>query len=206
MTSAPGRSVFAVVLAAGCASRFGRTKQLEVVDGAALVRRAAELAREACGNNTILVTGHDCTAVANAAGDAARFLVINDRHTEGLGISIATAARTVSHAADAILLMLADQPLITVSHLQALMKTWSGADDEIVATSFSGTMGPPVLFPRNAYPDLARLTGDRGARSVLQDKSYTMKTIKFEDAQVDIDTPIDLANLEERQRHVPRRK
>ena len=195
MTSAPNRLVFAVVLAAGCASRFGSTKQLEVFDGAALVRRAAELARETCGNNTILVAGHDSAAVAKAAGDAAPYLVINDRHTEGLGSSIAAAVKTVSHAADAILLMLADQPLITVSHLQALIKTWSGADDEIVATSFSGTMGPPVLFPRNAFPALARLSGDRGARSVLQDKSYTMKTIKFEDAAIDIDTPEDLKNI-----------
>jgi CTP:molybdopterin cytidylyltransferase MocA len=195
VTSAGIHSVFAVVLAAGCASRYGRTKQLEVFDGEALVRRAAELARETCGDNTILVTGHDSAAVAKAAGDAARFLVVNDRHTEGLGNSIAAAVKTVSHTADGILLLLADQPLITVSHLQALKKRWSGADDEIVATSFDNTMGPPVLFPSGAFRALANLSGDKGARAILRDSRFTVKTIDFEDAAIDIDTPDDLTRL-----------
>ena len=187
--------MFAVVLAAGCASRYGSTKQLEVVDGKTLVRRAAELARDACGDKTVLVTGHDSATVARAAGNAVRFLVVNDRHTEGLGSSIAAAVKAVSHAADGVLLLLADQPLITVSHLQALKKRWSGADDEIVATSFESTMGPPVLFPRDTFPALSKLSGDRGARSLLKDSRFTIKTVEFEDAAVDIDTPEDLANL-----------
>ena len=187
--------MFAIVLAAGSASRYGRSKQLEDFKGMSLVRRATELAREVCGDNTILVTGHDSAAVARAAGDAARFLVVNDRYAEGMGGSIAVAAKAVSHAADGILLMLADQPLITVSHLQALRDGWSGAADEIVATSFSDAIGPPVLFPRSTFPALAQLSGDHGARSVLQDVRFTVKTIRFEGALVDIDTPEDLKPL-----------
>ena len=198
--------MFAVVLAAGCASRYGSTKQLEVVDGKTLVRRAVELARDACGDKTVLVTGHDSATVARAAGNAVRFLVVNDRHAEGLGNSIAAAVKAVSHTADGILLLLADQPLITVSHLQALKKRWSGADDEIVATSFEGTMGPPVLFPRDTFPALAQLAGDRGARHLLKNARFTVRTIEFEDARVDIDTQTDLVALQERRRHVPRRK
>jgi len=191
------RSVFAVVLAAGSASRYGRSKQLEDFNGKALVRRAAELAREICGDNAILVTGHDSAAVAKAAGDAARFLVVNHRHSEGMGSSIAAAAKAVSHVADGILLMLADQPLITPSHLRALCDNWSGADDEIVATSFANTMGPPVLFPPGAFKHLAALAGDRGARCILRESRFTVKTVKFEDAAVDIDTPNDLAKLQD---------
>ncbi len=189
------QSVFAIVLAAGSASRYGRSKQLEDFKGTPLVRRAAELARDICGDNTILVTGHDSAAVARAAGHAARFLVVNDRYAEGMGGSIAAATKAVSHAAGGILLMLADQPLITVSHLRALRNYWSGADDEIVATSFAGTMGPPVLFPPGAFPTLAKLSGDRGARRVLHDVRFTVKTVKFENAAVNIDTPEDLAAL-----------
>lgn len=195
MKSIRRHSVFAVVLAAGSAIRYGRSKQLEDYNGMPLVRRAAELAREVCGDNTILVTGHNGAAVAKAAGDAVRFRVVNDRHNEGMGSSIAAAVKAVSHAADGVLLMLADQPLITVSHLQALRDSWSGADNEIAATSFADTVGPPVLFPRNAFPALAQLSGDHGARRVLQDVSFTLKTTRFEDAGVDIDTPEDLEKI-----------
>ena len=189
--------MFAAVLAAGSSRRFGRSKQLEDFEGEPLVRRAAELAREVCGDRTVLVAGHESAAVIEAAGDAPRYLVVNERHADGIGGSIALVARAVSHVADAVLLLFADQPLITAAHLRSLVDNWSGDDDEIMATAFSGTEGPPVLFPRGAFSALARLSGDRGARSVLEDPRFDVRTIPFEDAAVDIDTPTDLANLEE---------
>jgi molybdenum cofactor cytidylyltransferase len=190
------RAVFAAILAAGRSLRFGRSKQLEAVGGKPLVRHAAELAREACGDRTILVSGHQWRAVARAAGAAPEFLVVNERYDQGLGSSIALAASAVSHVADALLLVFADQPLITSRHLRTLIDRWSGADNEIVASAYSGTAGPPVLFPRGAFSALCGLTGDRGARNVLEDPLFDVATIPFDDAAIDIDTPADLARLE----------
>lgn len=190
------RAVFAAVLAAGRSRRFGRSKQLESIRGRPLVRHAAELAREACGDRSILVAGHEYSAVAAAAGAAPQFLIVNERYEEGLGSSIALLANAVSHVADAVLLLFADQPLITAEHLRALIDRWSGADDEIVATAFSKTVGPPVLFPRGAFAALGRLSGDKGAKRVLEDPEFVVTTIPFEDAAIDIDTPADLARIE----------
>ena len=186
------RAVFAAVLAAGRSRRFGRSKQLELIGGKPLVRHAAELAREACGDRSILVSGHQCWAVAQAAGTATHFLVVNERHNEGLGSSIALVADAVSHVADAVLLLFADQPLITALHLRALVDRWSGSDNQIVATAFAGTVGPPVLFPRRAFSALGRLSGDQGAKSVLEDPDFDLTTIPCDDAAIDIDTPADL--------------
>jgi molybdenum cofactor cytidylyltransferase len=189
------RIVFAAVLAAGRSRRFGRSKLLEVLAGNPLVRRAAVLARSVCGERSILVTGHDSAAVWAAAGDAARFVIVNDRHQQGIGSSIALAAHAVSHTADALLLLFADQPLVTAQHLAGLVARWSGADNEIVATAFAGTVGPPVLFPRGAFEALGELRGDEGAKRVLQDPAFDLKTVPFEDAAIDIDTPADLQKL-----------
>lgn len=187
--------VFAVVLAAGDSTRFGSTKQLQTIDGVSLVKRAAQLARSVCGDNTILVTGHDSVTVARSAGEAARFVIVNDHHAEGMSGSIAAAASALAQTAAGILLILADQPLISAGHLRAMLDSWSGSDTEIIATAFAGTAGPPVLFPRGAFHALANLSGDHGARSVLEDPQFTVSTIQFEDAAVDIDTPRDLADL-----------
>ena len=187
--------VFAVVLAAGDSTRFGSTKQLQTIDGVSLVKRAAQLARSVCGDNTILVTGHDSVTVARSAGEAARFVIVNDHHADGMSGSIAAAASALARTAGGILFVLADQPLISAGHLQAMLDSWSGSEKEIVATAFADTSGPPVLFPRGAFHALANLSGDQGARSVLQDKRFTLKTIQFEDAAVDIDTPEDLEQL-----------
>ncbi len=190
-----GRTVFAAVLAAGESRRFGRSKQLEDFEGEPLVHRAAGLAREVCGDRSVLVAGHESAAVIEAAGDAPRYLVVNDRYADGLGGSIALVAKTVSHVADAVLLLFADQPLITAHHLQQLIDTWSGADDEIVATAFAGTTGPPVLFPRGAFEALGELSGDKGAKIVLEDPTFKLQTVPFEDAAIDIDTPADMEIL-----------
>ena len=188
-------TVFAAVLAAGESRRFGRSKMLESVQRETLVRRAANLAREVCGDCSILVAGHESAAVTSAAGDAPQFVIVNDHYEEGIGGSIALAAKAVSHVADALLLLLADQPLVTAQHLRALMSHWQGADDEIVATAFAETMGPPVLFPRGAFDALGELTGDQGAKSLLQSSRFDVRTIPFEDAAIDIDTPADLDKL-----------
>lgn len=188
--------VYAAVLAAGRSRRFGRSKLLELLDGEPLVRRAAALARAVCGERNILVTGHESAAVRAAAGDVACFVIVNDHHEDGIGYSIALAAKAVSHAADALLLLFADQPLVTAEHLEALVARWSGAEDEIVATAFAGTVGPPVLFPRGTFEALGKLAGDKGAKRILEDPAFDLRTVAFEDAAVDIDTPADLRELQ----------
>ena len=189
------RSVFAVVLAAGRGERFGGAKQLAEIDGQPMVRRACELARAVCGDNTLLVAGQDSVAVLRAAGDDVGFVVVNDHHDDGIGSSIAAAVRPLAQTAGGILLLLADQPLITEAHLRDLLACWKGGESEIVATSFAGTLGPPVLFPPGSFPTLTKLSGDRGARSLLHDTRFDVKTVAFEDAAVDIDTQDQLETV-----------
>jgi molybdenum cofactor cytidylyltransferase len=189
------KSVFALVLAAGSASRFGSTKQIKRVDGVPLARRAMDAAINVCGNQTALVVGHDWPAVKDACDPRAGFIIYNDRYGDGIGTSIALGTRSLRHVAHAIIVVLADQPLITAGHLQALIDAWSGADDEIVATSFANSMGPPVLFPRACFADIATLEGDAGGKHLLDDARFSLAKVRFEPAAVDIDTPADLADL-----------
>lgn len=191
------RPVFAIVLAAGKGERFGATKQIAEVDGEPMVRRACEVAREVCGDNCLLVTGHDAEAVLRATGDSVGFVVVNDGHADGIGSSIALAVRSLADLAAGVLVMLADQPRITAAHLRELLARWDCSDHEIVATAFADTQGPPVLFPRGAFAALGALTGDEGAKRVLLDPAFDVRTVPFEDAAIDIDTPADLEQLQE---------
>ena len=194
MTDQP-RKIFATILAAGGASRFGSTKQAAKLDGIPLVRKVIETAADICGGRVVTVIGHDPETVLGAVAAAPGFIVVNENHQDGLGTSIAVAARTCRRYAEAILLLLADQPLVTAEHLQTLIDNWSGADNEIVATAFADTLGPPVLFPSCSFSALASLTGDQGARTLLRDSAFSLKTVRFEAAAVDVDTPADLASL-----------
>ncbi len=187
--------VYVLVLAAGRASRYGRTKQCETFDGMPLVQRAADAAAALCGNRVVLVAGHDWRKVSEAGLVAAGFLVHNENYDGGLGTSLALGVRAVRQVAAAVLVTLADQPLVTGEHLACLVEAWSGASNEIVATAYGGTAGAPVLFPSGCFEDLAALEGDSGGKHLLSDPRFKTKTVAFEPAAVDIDTPDDLARL-----------
>lgn len=187
--------LFAVVLAAGSSSRFGSTKQLVTLDDAPLVRRAVRLAEAVCGPRSVLVAGHEWRAVVEACRPLRGFFLYNAQHRSGMGGSIACGVSAVMDAAAAVLLLLADQPLISARHLERLIAAWSVSPEAIAATSFAGTAGPPVIFPRRYFGELRQLQGDRGARAILAGAGGHVTQVRFENAAVDIDRPEDLHRL-----------
>jgi len=188
-------SVFAIVLAAGSASRFGSTKQLAELEGLSLVARAVKTANEVAAGRTLVVVGHDAAAVARELQSTDGFVIVNDRYAEGLGTSLSRAISAIRHVASAVVVLLADQPGINSKHLQNLVSAWSGDEHQIVATAFSGTQGPPVLFPAACFDELQGLQGDSGGKHLFNDSRFELTTITFEPAVLDVDTPADLTQI-----------
>ena len=186
-----GTNVFVAVLAAGASRRFGSPKQLQDWDGIPMVRHAVNTATDACRDRVLLVLGHRWREVMAAAAEPP-FVVLNERYEGGMGTSIALAARSLGRAADAIIIMPADQPLVTSEHLQALIATWSGHRDEIVASSYRGVTGAPALFAADAFDTIASLRADDGARSVFSDGRFRFQSVACEAAAFDVDAPDDL--------------
>jgi molybdenum cofactor cytidylyltransferase len=112
-----------------------------------------------------------------------------------MGSSIARATEILADKASALLIILADQPLVTEEHLDSLLQRWTGSDTQIVASSYDNTRGAPVLLPDGCFPDLLLLDGDRGAKVLFDDPRFTLESIDFAPAAVDVDTAEDLARL-----------
>lgn len=187
--------VFAIVLAAGSASRFGSAKQVQAWRGRPLVAHAVRTAEAVCGSRSVLIAGYEWRAVVDACRPLQGFFVNFRGFEAGMAASIACGVRAVAGAADAVLLLLADQPLVTRDHLQRLIDRWAASPDEIVASAYGGTRGPPVIFPARTFARLARLEGDRGARPILDEEGERVQEVPFADAAVDIDRPEDLRGL-----------
>lgn len=190
----PDNRIHIVVLAAGRSERFGACKLLENYRGEPLVRHAVRTARDVAPGGVHVVTGHNADAIAAAA--AADVVVGNHDYTDGMGGSIACGVRAARDGADAIIVMLGDQPLVSVSHLAALIESWSGDESEVVATRTTLSLGPPVLFGSATFDALCRLGGDSGARPVMLDPRYTLREVACDDAAIDIDTQADLETLQ----------
>ncbi len=189
--------IHACVLAAGSSSRFGDSKLVQEYRGRPLIQHALIAARDACPGAVTLVVGHDQKNIISAASEYSDNILVNEQHLDGIGSSISAATLNCKDGADGILILLADQPLITADHLRNIMHTWSDNSDAIVATSFDTTRCPPILFPRNAFESLGNLSGDHGARGLLSSGEFSVASIDFPLAKYDIDTPENLRQLDQ---------
>ena len=189
--------VCACVLAAGTSSRFGATKLIQSFQGKPLVQNALLAAEGACKGRVTLVVGHDQDSVVDASAGHYDELVINNDFGNGIGTSISASVKTCQKDADALLVILADQPLVTEAHIRDLIGAWSGAENEIVSTSFHGITCPPILFPKSAFPALSELRGDSGAKSLLASGDFVVTSVDFPPAGFDIDRPEDLRRFDQ---------
>lgn len=189
------RDVYALVLAAGLSRRYGRSKLLEELSGTPLLRHALSAAQAACPGKVVLVTGHASEDMASAASGLADDIVLNREYRSGIGSSIAKSVSHLTEDAAAVIIMLADQPLVTAAHIGQIIEKWGNDPDAIVATRYSGIDGPPVLFGHRYFAELCELGGDAGAKHVLRAHPRAVRTLEFEPAAIDIDTPDDLKAL-----------
>jgi len=187
--------VYCIVLAAGESRRYGRTKLLEDLHGKPLLCHTLEAAQAACPGRVCLVTGKDADAVHTAGRRIADLVAHNPDFASGIGSSISAGVSACGEHADALLIALADQPLVTAGHISALIETWDGEATTIIASAYSETIGPPVLFGRSYFEKLGKLSGDKGAKSVLRENPRSVQSVYFEPAAFDIDTPGDLETL-----------
>lgn len=203
--------VAAIVLAAGASRRLGQPKQLlriagETLAGETLIERAIRLAHEAGAAPVLAVLGaHREQICAAISFDILRGLygaipVVNSGWEQGLATSIHAALgaleQNAPEAAGALILA-CDQSRLTAAHLSALLESFAAqAAPTIVASEYAGVTGIPAVFPRQIFPALYALRGDRGARPLLQEPTHPLLTLPFPGGEVDIDEPTDLAQLE----------
>ncbi|HEX7127733.1 MAG TPA: nucleotidyltransferase family protein, partial [Thermodesulfobacteriota bacterium] len=152
-----------------------------------------------------VVLGHAAEEVAavvsgSSAGDARVRLVVNPRHAEGQGTSVAAGARAVPTGATGVLFLLADQPLVRAPLLDRLLAIHQAEPDRVLVPTFEGRRGNPVLFPADLLPALAGLSGERGGRAVLEAVPDRVALVETADPAVvtDVDTAETLAAVEDR--------
>ncbi|MEA1012565.1 xanthine dehydrogenase accessory protein PucB [Bacillus cereus] len=93
--------------------------------------------------------------------------------------------------ADGVIVMLADQPFITVKLINSLIDDYKNFPQlDYVAASFQDIPQPPILFSKGIFPNFKKLKGDQGARSIFFDKSFQSKITVYSDAKLfyDVDT------------------
>lgn len=188
--------VTGIVLAAGGSTRMGRAKQLLEIDGAPLVRRAVVAVRAAGCARAIVVLGGRAAEVAPALLGLGATLEVNARWEQGLGSSIAAGvARAERCGAAAVLLTLADQPLVDATALRRLLDAWRASGQPIAASRYADTVGVPACFAQGFLPLLRGLDGAQGCKPLLREHAHATTLVDCPEAALDVDTPADWERL-----------
>lgn len=183
-----------VVLAAGRSSRMAPRHKLLIPGpgGIPMVAHVVDTLLAAAPRPVIVVLGHRADEVRAAlAGRDVQFVHAADYAT-GLAASLRAGIAAVPPTARAAIVALADMPRVTARVIARLIEAYD--PDEgclIVAPTHAGQVGNPVLWDRSLFPDILGLTGDRGARPLLERHADHLATVPMDDDSVlqDIDTP-----------------
>ncbi|MGO4572124.1 nucleotidyltransferase family protein [Microvirga sp. 2TAF3] len=192
----------ALVLAGGAGSRFGGRKLLAPWKGGVLLNGALKTAIHAPVKSVTLVTGADADDVAAAArafvescDQQTRLCIVHAfDHHEGLAASLRAGLDALPETSDGAFIFLGDMPLIPATILPVLADSLSSPGILAAAPVHAGRRGHPVLISRLVFSQMAALTGDVGARKILDQLGPSVAAIPTGDPGVllDIDVPEDL--------------
>jgi CTP:molybdopterin cytidylyltransferase MocA len=192
--------VAAIVLAAGASRRLGQPKQLLMLDGETLLARSVRLANEAGAAPVLVVLGANSELIGSAIPAGSATVVMNENWEQGIASSIHAGLKALDPAESdvgGVLILACDQPRLSAEHLRELIQSLAGQrETSIVASAYAGVHGIPAVFPREAFPHLLALSGDKGARALLMQPPCPLIALAFEGGEVDIDRPDDLEQLQ----------
>jgi CTP:molybdopterin cytidylyltransferase MocA len=96
---------------------------------------------------------------------------------------------------DGVLIALCDQPAFTAEVVAKLRAAQAQFGKSIAAARYMGRVGAPALFARKHFPALAALTGEEGARALIQRAGDDVAAVDLPELALDLDTPADLSML-----------
>jgi molybdenum cofactor cytidylyltransferase len=186
----------AVLLAAGASTRMGRPKQLIPLDGIPLVVRAAEAALASSAWPVVVVLGANAGAIRPSLAKLPVLIAENSAWAEGMAASIRAGVTTLqqfSRALEGAVVALCDQPAFSAAVIERLVAAQRATGASMVAARYGGRNAAPALFLREYFPVLAALTGEEGARHLLNENTSRLATVDLPELAVDLDTPEDYA-------------
>ena len=194
-----------IMLAAGASTRMGRPKQLLPIGGRPLVQHVLDEAVASCLDEVVIVLGHRAQDIIKdiefPPGRSVR-TVINPNYVDGQSTSLRLGLRSTDPRAVGAGVLLGDQLHVTARLIDRLAAVFLTGGSPVVRPVYSGTCsrpvpGHPVFLARRIWPEVEKVDGDQGARSLLSAHPNWVVEIAVESVP-----PADLDTWDDYQRAV----
>lgn len=186
--------VIAVVLAAGSSRRMGRPKQLLPWGDRTVLGQTLHNLQQSTVDEIVVVTGHEAQAVTAIAAQFDVSLIHNEAYDEGEMLSsLQKAVATVGERSDAVLVVLADQPMVSPQLIDRLLNAYADGWGDLLAPAYRGQRGNPVLIGRRYFQELLDLGRGKAPRHLLRRYQDKVRLVDVDSEAVlqDVDSPED---------------
>jgi molybdenum cofactor cytidylyltransferase len=207
MTTAPAanaiqqsQGVAAVLLAAGAGNRMGyKPKSLLELDGVPLIRRQILALQGAGVTELVVVLGHHANQIAPLLQDMAVKLVTNPNPEASPISSQRLGLQSLSGQTDAVLMALADQPLIDAQDVRQLIDAFQQRPEgkNLLFPRVQGQPGNPVVFTAAVRSDILACPAEIGCKQWRQQHAQQVHAFDCGNLHFvqDLDTPEDIDKL-----------
>lgn len=192
--------ISAIILAAGMSTRMGFPKQLLELGNRTLLRIVTENVLASAVDEVMVVTGCREDEVSAAIKDLPVKIIINQQYEQGQGSSLALGVRTTNVKTTAFLVFMCDQPLISPSLINTVIREFKERSSLALRPIYHGLPGHPVIFSSSLSSEMEALKGDEGARHILKKLGNKVDYLPVQDEAVilDVDTPESYEKLKQR--------
>jgi molybdenum cofactor cytidylyltransferase len=192
------KNVGLIILAAGKANRMGKPKQLLIYQGSSLIFHAVKIGLNSICKPIVVVLGAYSEQIKPEIDKLPVQIVENPDWQTGMSSSIRAGIAAINQSnskLDAVIIALADQPLISEAVFDRLIQSYQETKNIIIASAYDDIVGVPALFDCALFGELMQLEGDRGAKALMRKYRDEVLAIKIPEAGIDIDTPDDYEKL-----------
>jgi len=192
----------AVILAAGEGRRMGGVaKALLRVNGEPLVSRLMTALHDAGISDVLVVTGIHHEAIASVVQPMGARVVRNLSPGDGQQSSVRLGLESASVSADALLMVLCDQPLVDAADIQELLAAFKAhPEHDFCVPVVNGQRGNPVVVSSRAVQQILATDRHVACREFMQKNPQTVwRQVTTNDHFItDLDTLADLDALAQR--------
>ena len=188
--------ISAIVLAAGRSDRMGRPKQLLPWDGTTVIGHICDVLLNSPVGEVIVVLGHQADRVQRELPRGVKVVTLPDELTPMIA-SIQAGVRAAVSDVRGYLIVLGDQPGITVDLIQSLVYNFWPGPKRIVIPAHRGKRGHPVIIEAKFRDELLAIPETGTLRDVIHAHLDEIHHVEVSDAALlaDIDTEEDYAKV-----------
>lgn len=181
--------IWALILAAGKSRRMGKPKMLLPFEGKTIIEKVVQNALNSQVDNTLVVLGANSKRIQAKISKSPVHVTLNPQYAKGMLSSVQWGFQHVLQTAEAVVVLLGDQPSIPPSVIDKIIAAYRKSRKGIVVPIYKGRRGHPVLIDTKYREEIQKLDPEKGLRSLVYSHAEDIREVEASTSSVlkDID-------------------